>query len=207
MKKGLLINIILILLICIIPNTKKVGILEDISNVEIPQQIETTPEITSRGTTEIRTEPTKNTKLTTDTDLRILSNLTENDYNTMLANTNLANLGETFVKIEREYNINGLYMVGLACLESNYGKSRFAIERNNLVGWNAVDSNPNKASYFSSKENCLLFVAGKLKTNYLSENGCYFNGYTGRAVDKRYCTDTKHIDKICNIVNKLTKKI
>ena len=60
---------------------------------------------------------------------------------------------------------------------------------------------------FKSKEECLTFVSNKLKTNYLSENGCYFEGFTGRDIDKHYCTDKKHIDKICNIVNKLIKKI
>lgn len=203
MKKGILINIVLIGMICIIPNTTP--IIENIST-EIEEVAPIITEVTSRSG-ETRKEIVKNTSLNPNTDLRTLSNLTENDYNNMLKGTNLYGLGKTFVKIEQEYNINGLYMLGLVCLESNYGKSNFAIHRNNLVGWNAVDSNPNKATYFKSKEECLLFVSSKLKTNYLSENGCYFEGFTGRDIDKHYCTDKKHIDKICNIVNKLIKKI
>ena len=125
----------------------------------------------------------------------------------MLKSTELEGTGYIFTEIEKKYGINGLYILGLTCLESNFGKSTFAKERNNLVGWNAVDSNPQKATYFKSKEECLYYVSNRLKANYLSENGCYFNGYSGRAVDKKYCSDTKHIDKICNIVNKLTKKL
>lgn len=203
MKKGILINIILIVLICVIPNPKAKEIIQSASeNIE---NVKT--EITSRSSNEVRTEKIKNIELNPESDLRILSNLNENDYNIMLRGTKLEGLGGIFAKIETEYNINGLYMLGLACLESDFGKSNFAIQRNNLVGWNAVDSNPNKASYFKSKEECLTFVSNKLKTNYLSENGCYFEGFTGRDIDKHYCTDRKHIDKICNIVNKLIKKI
>lgn len=87
------------------------------------------------------------------------------------------------------------------------GTSKFARERNNLVGWNAVNSNPNKASYFDSKEECILYVAEKLKANYLSENGCYFNGYSAKAIDVRYCTDKEHANKIIQIINKLKNNI
>ena len=84
----------------------------------------------------------------------------------LLKNTNLKSIGSALVKAENEYNINGLYLMGLCCLESAYGTSSFAVNRNNLVGWNANDSNPQNASYFSSFEDCILKVAAKLKKNY-----------------------------------------
>ena len=108
---------------------------------------------------------------------------------------------------QKEYGVNGLYLMGLACLESGYGKSEFARKRNNLVGWNAINSNANKASYFESKEECILYVAERLKTNYLNENGCYFNGYSARAIDVKYCTDKKHADKIIQIINELKVRL
>ena len=215
MKKGIIINLLLILLIYIIPKPNI-----EISEVkaEIQETIQQATEVvaenidSSRGLEQMRTETekkevVKNLELKTDSDLRVISNLTEEEFNKMLAGTELYGIGGTLVKIEKEYSINGLYMLGLSCLESNYGKSKYARKRNNLVGWNAIDSNPDKATYFESKESCLLFVAEKLKTNYLSENGCYFNGFTGRAVDKKYCTDKKHIDKICQIIKELEKKL
>ena len=76
-----------------------------------------------------------------------------------------------------------------------------------LYGWNAVDSNPNKASYFDSKEECILYVAEKLQKNYLTEGGAYFEGYTIKDIDKHYCTDKEHSNKIISIVNKLTKDL
>jgi beta-N-acetylglucosaminidase len=87
------------------------------------------------------------------------------------------------------------------------GTSNYAVNRNNIVGWNAVDSNPNKAKRFKSKDDCILYVADKLKTNYLSENGIYFEGYSARAIDVHYCTDKEHADKIINIVEKLNNKL
>lgn len=149
----------------------------------------------------------KNIEITTTSDLRILSNLSAEEFNKMLENTELFGLGDALVRVEKEIGINGLYMVGLACLESGYGKSNLARNKNNLVGWNAVDSNPNNATYFSSKEECILFVAGKLKKNYLTENGIYFNGFSADAINIKYSSDQQHAEKIISIVNKLIKKI
>lgn len=199
MKRLLIINIILILLIYIIPS----------KNIEITKeeiiQITETIKITNRGMEQKRN--IKNLNIDVNSDLRILSNLTAEEYNKILENTELNNLGNALEKAEKEYEINGLYLMGLACLESGYGKSEFARKRNNLVGWNAVNSNPNKASYFESKEECILYVAKRLKTNYLNENGCYFNGYSARAIDIKYCTDKKHADKIIQIINKLKVRL
>jgi beta-N-acetylglucosaminidase len=125
----------------------------------------------------------------------------------MLEDTNLKGLGEALEQAEKEHSINGLYLMGLACLESSYGNSRYAKEKNNLVGWNAVDSNPNKATFFTSKDECILYVAYKLKTNYLTEGACYFNGYSAKAIDVKYCSDKQHANKIINIVNKLIDKL
>lgn len=87
------------------------------------------------------------------------------------------------------------------------GTSSFARNRNNLVGWQAYDSNPNKAKYFNSKEECILYVAEKLKNNYLTEGGTYFEGFTAKDVDKHYCTDKEHANKIVKIVNKLKEEL
>lgn len=76
-----------------------------------------------------------------------------------------------------------------------------------MYGWNAIDSNPDKASYFESKEECILYVAEKLQQNYLTEGGTYFEGYTAKDIDVHYCTDPKHANKIINIVNRLVKEV
>ena len=81
-----------------------------------------------------------------DADLTIPSNISAKEAEKMLENyPKLHGLGAAFVKAEKEKGVNALYMLGLACLESNYGRSNFAVERNNLYGWCAYDSNPRKS--------------------------------------------------------------
>ena len=155
----------------------------------------------------VETVAVKNFELTVNTDLTVPSNVEAEDIDKMLSDTALEGLGASFVQAEKDWNVNALYMMGLACLESGYGESNFAKERNNLYGWNAVDSNPEKASSFSSKEEATLFVAENLAKNYLSEEGAYYEGKTARNIDVHYCTDKKHADKICSIVSSLREKL
>lgn len=95
---------------------------------------------------EVKEEEVKNFVLTVDSDLTIPSNISAKEAEKMLENyPKLHGLGAAFVKAEKEKGVNALYMLGLACLESNYGRSNFAVERNNLYGWCAYDSNPRKS--------------------------------------------------------------
>lgn len=144
----------------------------------------------------------KNYELSTDSDLRTLSYLSEEDYEKMLEDTELSGIGDALVKAEEKFGVNGLYLLGLACLESGYGSSYFARDRHNIVGWGAYDSNPNAAMSFESKDECILHVAEKLKENYLSKGGTYFEGFSPSAVDVHYCSDPSHANKIVSIVSK-----
>lgn len=156
---------------------------------------------------ELMREMAKNYNLTLTMDLRTKCNLFASDYDYLLQGTELEGIGQALEQAETKYNINGLYLMGLCILESGWGTSDFAVYRNNLVGWNAIDSNPNQATTFESKEHCILYVAEKLQKNYLTEGGAYFEGYTAKDIDIHYCTDTEHANKIINIVNQLVEKI
>lgn len=142
----------------------------------------------------------KNYTVTVDMDLRTPSNATAEDIEKMLAGTKLAGLGQAFVDAEKTYGVNALYMMGLAAEESAYGTSNYAVKRNNLYGWGAVDSNPDLAKHFETKYSATLFVASKLKQNYLTEGGAYHEGYSARSVDVHYCTD-----KIVSCINYLLR--
>ena len=171
--------------------------------------VQTTPDIISDAISEKTSENQiqKNLTLSVNSDLRVASNVTPEEIDLMLEGTKLHGLGSAFVEAEQKYGVNALYMMGLACLESGFGNSAFAQKRNNLYGWNAVDSNPNNASSFTSKKEATLYVASKLQSNYLTEGGVYYEGYSPRAVDVHYCTDKAHADKIVNIVNNLLQKL
>ena len=171
--------------------------------------VQTTPDIISDAISEKTSENQiqKNLTLSVNSDLRVASNVTSEEIDKMLEGTKLHGLGSAFVEAEQKYGVNALYMMGLACLESGFGNSAFAQKRNNLYGWNAVDSNPNNASTFKNKKEATLYVASKLQSNYLTEGGVYYEGYSPRAVDVHYCTDKAHADKIVNIVNNLLQKL
>lgn len=171
--------------------------------------VQTTPDVISDAISEKTSENQiqKNLTLSVNSDLRVASNVTSEEIDKMLEGTKLHGLGSAFVEAEQKYGVNALYMMGLACLESGFGNSAFAQKRNNLYGWNAVDSNPNNASTFSSQKEATLYVASKLQSNYLTEGGVYYEGYSPRAVDVHYCTDKAHADKIVNIVNNLLQKL
>ena len=147
----------------------------------------------------------KNYTVTVDMDLRTPSNATAEDIEKMLTGTKLAGLGQAFVDAEKTYGVNALYMMGLAAEESAYGTSNYAVKRNNLYGWGAVDSNPDLAKHFETKYSATLFVASKLKQNYLTEGGAYHEGYSARSVDVHYCTDKKHADKIVSCIHYLLR--
>lgn len=112
MKRLVIINLILILILYIIPQSKVIE--EKVISKEIKDHIQ----ISNRGLEEKRS--TKNLNIDVNSDLRILSNLTPDEYNKMLSNTELKGLGNALEKAEKEYGVNGLYLMGLACLESGY---------------------------------------------------------------------------------------
>ena len=203
----LIINIILALLLPLIPQGK-IELTYTVNNeIKKVTLVNITTEETQEEINEIVEELEKNYSLSLATDLRTKSNLNAIDYDTMLDGTNLYGIGKALEQAEKKYSVNGLYLMGLCILESGWGTSDFAVKRNNLVGWNAIDANPQLASTFESKEQCILYVAEKLQQNYLTEGGAYFEGYTAKDIDVHYCTDKKHANKIVNIVNNLIEKI
>ena len=112
MKRLVIINLILILILYIIPQGNIIK--EKTVSKEIIDHIQ----ITNRGLEEKRS--TKNLNIDVNSDLRTPSNLTASDYNKMLSNTALNGLGNALERAEKEHGVNGLYLMGLACLESGY---------------------------------------------------------------------------------------
>mgnify|MGYP003290890030 CR=1 FL=1 len=207
LAKLVVINLILAMILSVIPEGK-IELSYTINNeVKTITLASLTKSETMEEVEEVIVEIEKNYNLTLTTDLRTKSNLHAIDYDTMLQGTNLEGIGKAIEQAEQNYSVNGLYLMGLCIVESGWGTSPFAINRNNLVGWNAVDNNPSQATTFESKEDCILHVAQKLQQNYLTENGAYFEGYTAPDIDVHYCTDKLHANKIVNVVNELIEKI
>lgn len=120
MKKLIIINLILVLLIYVIP-TKKENVIIQEEQVSKQASKQVSDQVTSRSEEyRVAEIQTVNLRLTVDSDLRMVSNVTSDDYNKMLEGTNLSGLGASLEQAEKEYGVNGLYIMGLACLESGY---------------------------------------------------------------------------------------
>lgn len=83
-------------------------------------------------------------------------------------NSKLKNQGQAFINAQNSRGINASLMFGVAINESGWGLSKYAMERNNLFGLGAVDSNPDKALNFNSIEECLVYFSyNTLSSGYL----------------------------------------
>ena len=113
------------------------------------------------------------------------TNLTAEELEYGLKNTNLQGLGKDFKKAEEKYEVNAILLMGMAKHETGNGHSYLAKTKNNLFGFNAIDQDPiNSANTFKDKGESIDHVAKFLKENYLSEDGKYYNGISTKSIGK-----------------------
>lgn len=214
MKKLVAINLVLLTMFLVLPNMK-IEINETQIEIEgevveaseiVVQAEQLSYEVTSRGGN-VSNRVEKNLNISYNMDLRTKSNLTVEDLEKAFAGTDMEGLGKYFIQAEKEYGINAIYLASLGIHESGWGSSNFAKERNNLFGWQSYDSNLNATKYFETKGDGVLHVAKFLSKNYLTEDGCYFNGYTMKDISKKYASDKEHSTKIFNIMKTVVNRI
>lgn len=83
-------------------------------------------------------------------------------------NSKLKDQGQAFINAQNQRGINASLMFGVAINESAWGTSKYALNRNNLFGLGAVDSDPDKAYSFDSVEACLVYFSyNSLSAGYL----------------------------------------
>ncbi|MGP1487896.1 MAG: glucosaminidase domain-containing protein [Peptoanaerobacter stomatis] len=140
------------------------------------------------------------------TDVRKKSNYSAEYLNSKLSGTPLEGLGEDFKRAEDLYGINSIVLMSMAKLESNFGRSKIALDKNNLFGYQAYDSSPyTSAKSYNTKKDSIYDVAKHLSNNYLSPNGDYFNGYSVDAIGLKYSTDSSWASKVKKIASELIK--
>ncbi|MGG2085371.1 glucosaminidase domain-containing protein [Lysinibacillus pakistanensis] len=136
------------------------------------------------------------------------SAVTAYELNQFLKGTNMAGLGAAFVYAELETGVNAIFLTSLAIHESSWGNSTIARNKSNLFGYGAYDKSPyDSAVHFNSIEEGVVFVANKLKINYLLTSGKYFAGSTLAGVNKRYSSDSKWGVKIATTMNQIDASI
>ena len=148
--------------------------------------------------------------------LRSKSNITAEDLNKALlsvkgSNTNsvLKGNGAAFIEAQETYGVNALLLYAMACQESAWGTSGYALNRNNLFGWNAFDSDPDRASYFDSVKDCVIQMAGANLRGYLDiTDARYFSsslGNKGSGFNLMYASDPYWGMSIASIAYQIDK--
>ena len=108
---------------------------------------------------------------------------------------------EYFYYAEKQYNINGIFLASVAIHESGFGTSKISLDKKNLFGYGAVDSNPYGGAYsFNTYAEGIDLLARVFKKYYLNPegtviydgnvaNGKFYNGNTLSSVNIKYASD------------------
>jgi beta-N-acetylglucosaminidase len=112
-------------------------------------------------------------------------------------------LADTFIAAEKETGVNAIFLASVAALESGWGKSNLAEEKNNLYGWRGASG----YRWFWSKESCINHVARFLKKHYLSPDGKYYSGATVEGVCVRYNGCDEWSEMVRQIMNQIERRI
>ena len=85
--------------------------------------------------------------------------------------------GKYFKEAEATYGQNALMMFGTAMNESANGTSKIAMDKNNLFGYGASDSNPYDGAYsYNSPRDSIMDYASKTGSSYSLVTGAYYYG-------------------------------
>ncbi|HCT62936.1 MAG TPA: hypothetical protein DIC19_02410 [Erysipelotrichaceae bacterium] len=108
--------------------------------------------------------------------------------------------GSAFVNAQNTYGMNALMIYSMAIHESAYGTSSYAVNRFNLFGYGAYDSNPDSAYTFDSVEQSVDEHMGINLRHYLdysnynatTNNSLFYAsniGIKGAGINTRYASD------------------
>lgn len=113
-----------------------------------------------------------------------------------------------FIDAENKYGISALFILAHADIESAHGTSYYAKTRNNLFGFNAIDSDPNQASSYASQATSIDFYANFLNKYYLTPGAVYYNGATPHGVFVKYSSShDSEAQSVVSLMNLLESKI
>lgn len=112
---------------------------------------------------------------------------------------------QALVDAENQYDLNALFILAHADVESAHGTSNYAVSRNNLFGFNAVDSDPDLASTYSSQAVSVHDYADFLSKYYLYEHQTYWGGAaTPHGIFVHYSSShDAEANSVVNIMNTL----
>lgn len=126
---------------------------------------------------------------------------------------------EYFYYIEKQYQINGIFVAAVGIHESAWGTSQIAREKNNLFGYGAYDANPyNGAYHFSDYPESIDLMARVLVKYYINPKGTsiyggekavgtYYYTPTLSGVNTKYATDKNWANAVYQHIKYLYNKL
>ena len=122
-------------------------------------------------------------------------------------NSLLENKGATFKKAEEHYHINALYLLAHSALESDWGRSNIAKDKNNFFGITAYDTTPYlSAKTFDDVDKGILGATKWIKENYI-DRGRTFLGNKASGMNVEYASDPYWGEKIASVMMKINEKL
>ena len=122
-------------------------------------------------------------------------------------NSLLENKGATFKEAEEHYNINALYLLAHSALESDWGRSKIAKDKNNFFGITAYDTTPYlSAKTFDDVDKGILGATKWIKENYI-DRGRTFLGNKASGMNVEYASDPYWGEKIASIMMNINSRL
>lgn len=129
------------------------------------------------------------------------------------------NNSEYFYYIEKQYNINGVFVAAVGIHESAWGTSKIALQKNNLFGYGAYDSNPYNGAYnFSNYSESIDLISRVFVKYYINPKGTsiyggekavgtYYNGSNLSGINKKYASDSNWANAVYSHMQYLYNKL
>ena len=149
--------------------------------------------------------------------LKSISNYTAADINRLYSimgasDSKLAGKGATFKAAEQRYGVNALYLVAHSALESAWGRSKIAKDKNNFFGISAYDDSPyTSATKYDNVDSGIMGAARWINERYLHNSGYPANGaYLGNkagGMNVNYATAPYWGESIASIMFSANEKL
>lgn len=126
---------------------------------------------------------------------------------------------EYFYYIEKQYNINGIFVASVGIHESAWGTSKIALAKHNLFGYGAYDSNPYNGAYqFTDYSEAIDLIARVFVKYYINPKGTsiyggekavgtYYVQPTLSGVNTKYATDKNWANGVYSHMKYLYNKL
>ena len=145
-------------------------------------------------------------------DLRKPTNYTSEEldkvYSLMnIQGSRLAGKGAIFKEAEERYQINALYLIAHSAIESSWGRSQIAKDKNNFFGIAAYDTTPyDSAKSFDDVDKGILGAAKWIRENYI-DNGRTYLGNKASGMNVLYASDPYWGEKIASIMMRINSQL